>query len=212
MNNPFRHRYHDDRSTPRRDWDDDRERARDMRFDEGRSWREDTDYGPGYGQSETYASRMDQPEWGRSEHDYRQPRHDDWRGGRGRWAGERGGHGQARADYGTAPSQAWPQHAYAPGSQIWDAPDQGDRDYYGARGWSGRQQHDLEPDYLHWRNEQLANFDRDYRAWRDERRQKFSLDFHSWRQNRPQTHNEAANPIVGDITDGGDGRKGRDKI
>ena len=59
----------------------------------------------------------------------------------------------------------------------------------------------------------MRSFDRDYHDWRNERRQKFSTDFHSWRQSRPQqAHHESANPIVGDVADGGDGRKGRDKL
>ena len=41
--------------------------------------------------------------------------------------------------------------------------------------------------------------DDDYRDWRAEKRQKFSSDFDSWRTNR------AANPIVGDVSDGGTG-------
>jgi hypothetical protein len=48
--------------------------------------------------------------------------------------------------------------------------------------------HDLEPDYLHWRDTQLQNFDRDYHSWRDERRTKFSNEFETWRQQRAGQH------------------------
>lgn len=223
MNNPFRHRFQDDRSHPRRDWDDDRYQARDTRFDEGRSWRDDnrsdrqSDYEPRYGEG-----RYEQGEQG-----YR-AQGGDISPGQGRWAGQFGGGRRWEADYSHARGYGrnygraergyqaehdygrYPQHAYAPGSQIWDAPSARD-DYYGAQGWNTPG--DFEPDYLHWRQEQMRSFDRDYHDWRNERRQKFSTDFHSWRQSRPQeAHHESANPIVGDVADGGDGRKGRDKL
>jgi hypothetical protein len=70
-------------------------------------------------------------------------------------------------------------------------------------GGQSHEHHDFEPDYLHWRQQQLSAFDKDYSDWRNERREKFSSDFDSWRQNRPRT--QAANPIVGDVTDGGTG-------
>lgn len=112
---------------------------------------------------------------------------------------------------------AYPEHAYAPGSQIWDSPDQPAR----GQGWqssSHQPQHsEFEPDYLHWRNQQLTSFDNDYRSWRDEKRQKFSSEFDSWRSGRPRTMGAAhptpaANPIVGDVSDGGVGSDGKKKI
>lgn len=87
-------------------------------------------------------------------------------------------------------------HAYAPGGQIWDGSGRG-------MGGQSHEHHDFEPDYLHWRQQQLSAFDKDYSDWRNERREKFSADFDSWRQNRPRT--QAANPIVGDVSDGGTG-------
>ncbi|HYC98115.1 hypothetical protein [Brevundimonas sp.] len=97
--------------------------------------------------------------------------------------------------------QSYPSHAYAPGSQIWEGSGQG-------MGGQSHQHHDFEPDYLHWREQQLSAFDRDYSDWRKERREKFSADFDSWRQSRPRV--QAENPIVGDVTDGGDGRGGEE--
>lgn len=199
MNNPFRHRSpddHDPRRASGRGWDEDF----DARFDEGRSWREEARYGLDRSHDRPLFER-----YGRSH-------------GAGRWAGDHPDQNasvpwrQGAAGRDTMRGATYPEHAYAPGSQIWDASGTG-VDYYGARGWSSHAP-EFEPDYLHWRNEQIARFDNDYRSWRDEKRQKFSLDFHNWRQARPQAepHNAAANPIVGEITDGGEGRKHRDKI
>jgi len=95
--------------------------------------------------------------------------------------------------------QGYASHAYAPGSQIWEGSGRG-------MGGQSHQHHDFEPDYLHWREQQLSAFDKDYSDWRNERREKFSADFDSWRQNRPRV--QAENPIVGDVSDGGDGRGG----
>ena len=95
--------------------------------------------------------------------------------------------------------QGYASHAYAPGSQIWEGSGRG-------MGGQSHQHHDFEPDYLHWREQQLSAFDKDYSDWRNERRQKFSADFDTWRQNRPRV--QAENPIVGDVSDGGDGRGG----
>ena len=96
-------------------------------------------------------------------------------------------------------SQGYPSHGYAPGAQIWEGSGRG-------MGGQSHQHHDFEPDYLHWREQQLSAFDKDYSDWRNERRQKFSSDFDTWRQNRPRV--QAENPIVGDVSDGGDGRGG----
>jgi hypothetical protein len=112
-----------------------------------------------------------------------------------------GGQGYGAQGYG----QGYPSHGYAPGAQIWEGSGRG-------MGGQSHQHHDFEPDYLHWREQQLSAFDKDYGDWRNERRQKFSSDFDSWRQNRPRGeasgHTPAENPIVGDISDGGDGRGG----
>lgn len=125
-------------------------------------------------------------------------------------SGMRGGFAggsQMQGGYGQSPGGAqsgYPSHGYAPGSQIWEG---------SGSGMAGQthEHHDFEPDYLHWRQQQLSAFDDDYRSWRDARRQKFSSDFSSWRQNRPRSeasgehHNPPANPIVGDVSDGGVG-------
>lgn len=194
MNNPFRPRHPDDHDPHRasgQDWDE----HRDGRSAEGRSWREEARYRADLSH--------DRPAFGRSDSG-------------GRWAGDYEGHGasapwrQAQAVGDSMRSAPYPEHAYAPGSQIWGAA--GSATDTG-RGWSSHSP-EFEPDYLHWRSEQIAKFDNDYRAWRDEKRQKFSLDFHNWRQTRSATeahHTPAANPIVGEITDGGEGRKHRDK-
>lgn len=106
---------------------------------------------------------------------------------RANWGGPDFGHSASRQDY--------TQNGYAPGAEIWRQDG----------GQSHQSRRDFEPDYLHWRDQQLSNFDRDYHDWRSERREKFSSDFDSWRQNR------AANPIVGDVADGGvgDGREAK---
>ena len=95
--------------------------------------------------------------------------------------------------------QGYASHGYAPGSQIWEGSGRG-------MGGQTHEHHDFEPDYLHWREQQLSAFDKDYSDWRNERRQKFSSDFDTWRQSRPRV--QAENPIVGDVSDGGDGRGG----
>jgi len=93
-----------------------------------------------------------------------------------------------------------PDHGYAPGGQIWEGSGQG-------MGGQSHEHHDFEPDYLHWRQQQLSAFDKDYADWRNERREKFSSDFDEWRRNRPRGEEKtrAANPIVGDVSDGGTG-------
>lgn len=228
MNTPFRHRSHDERAARGRAWDDDRYEARDAREDERRSWREEDPY-QGRPPEGRYAQGWRDQGW--RDQDYGE----DVNAGHGRWAGpfarwrgwepdfrrrwesdERRRYGQDRlagSDYGPHDwrSRTYPRHAYAPGSQIWDSPGVGD-EAYGAPDWG--HDRDFEPDYLHWRNEQIRNFDRDYHQWRTERRQKFSTDFASWRQSKPKDrpHNEAANPFVGDVSDGGDGDKGRTKL
>jgi hypothetical protein len=73
----------------------------------------------------------------------------------------------------------------------------------GARGWGERvrefgeritgreddQNHDHEPDYLHWRNRQLSNYDQDYARWRDEQARKHDEEYRSFRdQRRSQFH------------------------
>ena len=133
---------------------------------------------PGYGPS-TYASPMDQGY-----------------GGPGYGGQNYGAQTYGRQGYG---GHDYVSHGYAPGSQIWEGSGRG-------MGGQSHQHHDFEPDYLHWREQQLSAFDKDYSDWRNERREKFSSDFDSWRQNRPRV--QAENPIVGDVTDGGDGRGG----
>lgn len=226
MQNPFRTHDQDER----RERDDPRWEARDRRQDEGRSWAggdggrvadrfrgqgydspdwRDRDAnrsmsgarGWGYGQDQRsqygeglstgYTGGRDN--WGQS--GYGGPTY----GGYARDEYDRSGRSSAQADasrdYGRA---GYPEHAYAPGSQIWEGQGQ-NYDHHS-------QASDFEPDYLHWRNQQMSNFDRDYSDWRNERREKFSSDFDSWRQNRPRV--QAENPIVGDVSDGGDGRGG----
>lgn len=231
MQNPFRHRPQDDFGR-REDYGDDQGwQARDRRFDENRSWSEGDggrtaeayrDQGRSYGQY----SRDDRAFSGSRGWGYGQDQQSRYGGGMSTgWTGDRPQPGGSfdQYGYGAQPSQGsggyagpaygqsgygeryaprdygrgrdYPDHGYAPGAQIWEgsAPRS---DYYGVQG-GGRS--DFEPDYLHWRQQQLEAFDKDYSSWRDERRQKFSSDFDSWRQNR------AANPIVGDVTDGGTG-------
>lgn len=199
MQNPFRHRPEGDFG--REDRDAPRWEAADRRRDEDRSWTE----GDGGRTAEAWRGQgrpddrrdYDRDRYARTES---RGRYDRDYGGEPTW----GSQDRRTPDYG---SQTYSRHAYAPGSQIWE--DQ--RSSMTSREMSSRPQHDFEPDYLHWRDQQLANFDRDYSEWRSERREKFSSDFDSWRQNRPhtgKTHTPAENPIVGDITDGGDGRGG----
>ncbi len=110
-----------------------------------------------------------------------------WATRSGRWDASHGDRAPSQYERGFA------GEGHAPGRQIWK-----DRD----TGASGR--HDFEPDYLHWRDQQLKAFDNDYSAWRSERRQKFSSDFESWRSSRPKgVQTEAANPYVGDVSEGG---------
>jgi hypothetical protein len=235
MQNPFRHRPEDEFG--RDDRDERRWEAGDRRRDEDRSWSE----GDGGRTAEAWRGqgRQDRPIYGsrdrtyetdypRDSGPYARPDYDQDRSARSqhdRGYDRSGGYGagptwgtqdrrgpdfgsRASMDYG---SQGYSRHAYAPGSQIWEdqRPGMGSREMS-----SGRQQHDFEPDYLHWREQQLSNFDRDYSDWRSERRQKFSADFDTWRQNRPRAEmhgkTPAENPIVGDIADGGDGRGGED--
>jgi hypothetical protein len=125
--------------------------------------------------------------------------------------GDYGAAGQSYGQQGVRAADEATRHAYAPGSQIWEG---GQTDM--GRGQYGRQaSHEFEPDYLHWREQQLSSFDNDYRSWRDERRQKFSSDFDTWRTNRPKSEarpqNEAANPTVGDVSDGGVGHDDKKK-
>lgn len=115
--------------------------------------------------------------------------------------------GQGYGYQGGQSSQTYSAQGYAPGAEIWRGSDRN----IDERGRTTQSQHDFEPDYLHWREQQLTSFDKDYHDWRSERRQKFSADFDSWRQSRPRSeasgehHTPAANPIVGDVSDGGVG-------
>jgi hypothetical protein len=214
MQNPFRNRDQDERH----DRDDRRWEARDRRYDEASSWAG----GDGgrvadryRGQSQAY----DGPDWREREHPadramsgsrgwgYGQDQRGQYAGGRDAWG--QSGHGAptyggyARDDHDRRSQAGYPEHGYAPGSQIWEG--QGQTYDHHSRA------SDFEPDYLHWRNQQLSNFDRDYSEWRHERRQKFSSDFDAWRQGRPraeasgESRNPTANPVVGDIADGGTG-------
>ena len=215
MQNPFRHRPQDDFG--RREYRDEAGwEARDRRYDEGRSWTE----GDGGRTAEAYRAQG-QGQYARDEREYGVSGRQSWDqprygGPSGDWSGERaragasydqygygsqptfGGYDRsqemrrdARSDY-RAGTRHDPAHGYAPGSQIWEGSGRG-------MGGQTHEHHEFEPDYLHWRQQQLEAFDKDYTSWRDERRQKFSSDFDSWRQNR------AANPIVGDVSDGGTG-------
>lgn len=210
MTNPFRpHR--GDEDIGRRHEPERREGSAQYsvsRHGEGRSWRDDErpdrmQSSAGYGQrgADWAAPGYDvsrDPVYGA--YDQRADRSDARQGGEGQ--------GYERALQRSRQSgEAYPRHAYAPGSQIWE--DTG-REWSGVRGMQGGRpaQEEFEPDYLHWREQQLSAFDNDYRSWRDERRQKFSTDFDTWRSSRPKTEMkaEAANPIVGDVSDGGVGR------
>lgn len=238
MQNPFRHRPEDEFGRDNRDDRDERWEAGDRRRDENRSWSEgdggrtaeawrdqgqDRSMSGSRGRTYEMGYQRDSGPYARPDYDpdrYARSQYepaDDRSGGYGggpTW----GSQGRRGPDYGSREpmdygSQGYSRHAYAPGSQIWD--DQ--RPGMGSRGVPSRQQqHDFEPDYLHWREQQLSSFDRDYSDWRSERRQKFSSDFDTWRQNRPsagmhgKTHTPAENPIVGDVADGGDGRGGED--
>jgi hypothetical protein len=77
-------------------------------------------------------------------------------------------------------------------------PMQGPAPAYG-QGRQGAAEHDLDPDYLRWRDEQMRGHDRDYEAWRrqqhreydeqyrqfrDERQRHFGEAFHQWRSQR----------------------------
>lgn len=198
------------------DWRD-REHASDRSLSGARGWGYGQDQRSQYGEGLSTGYTGGRDSWGQS--GYGGPTY----GGYARDEYDRSGpsYGQAdrsrsyAGDYGRSASSyarpdpysqgrsAWPEHAYAPGSQIWEGQGQ-DYDHHSRAS-------DFEPDYLHWRNQQLSNFDRDYGEWRNERRQKFSADFDTWRQNRPRTEasgeprNPTANPVVGDIADGGTG-------
>lgn len=226
MQNPFRHQDEPDR--PDRERDQRRWEARDQRPDEYRSWAggdggrtaeafrgqgQEPAREPGYGYGQNQQSR------------YGQGMATGWTGDRGPAYGP-GGYSSGAPSYGGQPygsqtyagpsysgqdygartyggqagmSQGYATHGYAPGAQIWEGSGRG-------MGGQSHQHHDFEPDYLHWREQQLSAFDKDYSDWRNERRQKFSADFDTWRQNRPRV--QAENPIVGDVSDGGDGRGG----
>lgn len=230
MQNPFRHRPEDDFG--RRDRDEANWEGRDQRPDEQRSWAgADRGRSAEAWRSES-PSRQEpyEPEhremsgargWGYGPEPRSDPPGFGPSGYRGRSYGQRGpmsyGQGGYRQDY-APPSQArqggrgygspsgfsgdYATHGYAPGGQIWEGSGPG-------MGGQSHEHHDFEPDYLHWREQQLSNFDRDYSEWRTERRQKFSSDFDTWRRSRPEArasgHTPAENPIVGDISDGGDG-------
>lgn len=212
MQNPFRNRPQDDFGRERDNdrWDQ-RYEASGRRQDEDTSWRD-----PSAARFGREDDQWRQDHRARGGYDRNQAfnRDDDW--GREQAGGWSGAYGQGRAqarDYGRGdfrqgrrddygfgrgryvqPSSA-PDHAYAPGSQIWDR----------SSARSAAQEQDFEPDYLHWRDQQIAGFDRDYHAWRSEKRQKFSSDFDSWRSTRPrnETDNPSANAWVGDVSDGG---------
>lgn len=176
-----------------------------------------------YGGGGSHASDASRDDWGAPR--YNQPQ---GRGDAGYWSAppaaehshrgggrNAGGYSQGGAFGGSAMggragaagmggSSTYPSHGYAPGAQIWEGSGSG-------MGGQSHEHHEFEPDYLHWREQQLSAFDNDYRAWRDERRQKFSSEFDSWRQSRPRSEAggdrpaPAANPIVGDVSDGGVG-------
>ena len=225
MNNPFRNRSQDHGRDQSDDWRgaDDRYRAENRRHDEDRSWRtggegrgqrgypRDDSYrseagasGYGYGQYERDDRGPDDARWGGG--NYAAQGGADWAGGYGRQAQSAFGAGRSdfggqghRSDRGVGDygrrATSYEAEGYAPGAQIWDQRDTRSRRTY----QGGRDHSDFEPDYLHWREQQMSRFDDDYRDWRAEKRQKFSSDFDSWRTNR------AANPIVGDVSDGGTG-------
>lgn len=44
--------------------------------------------------------------------------------------------------------------------------------------------HDLDPDYLRWRDAELSRIDREYVRWRDERRRAFDAEYRAWRGDR----------------------------
>lgn len=191
MSDYDRHRDHDPYGR-RRDFDDYRQETAG-RSGEGRSWRgrTDQDFEP-----QQVGARGQRPqsygrdyERGSDRTGYRtENRHDfdrqDDRGRRNDW------------DFGT--------HGYAPGAEIWGG---SDRDAGRGADRSRSQNHDFEPDYLHWREQQMTAFDNDYRTWRDERRTRFTNDFDTWRKSRSDNVKaEAANPYVGDVAEGGVGR------
>ena len=220
MQNPFRHQDHPERP----DNDEWRARSGERRPEEYRTWGggdggrtaeafrgQGRDYGReqsgasgwGYGQSRqsqygqdtgvTRGPSYGQPGYGPST--YASPM-DQGYGGPGYGGQNYGAQTYGRQGYG---GHDYASHGYAPGSQIWEGSGRG-------MGGQSHQHHDFEPDYLHWREQQLSAFDKDYSDWRNERRQKFSSDFDTWRQSRPRV--QAENPIVGDVSDGGDGRGG----
>jgi hypothetical protein len=216
----------------RRDFEDYRQET-SGRSNEGRSWRGGTDRdfepqqvgarGYGYGQQNQsrYGEGMSTGYTGDRSYGPQDYGRDDSRGGYdrgqdyGRDQGQGGYRSQGRPNYGRggygsgqggSGQGGWDYetHGYAPGAQIW-----GQRDRGSSRGYSQNRSsdHDFEPDYLHWREQQLNNFDNDYRSWRDERRTKFTSDFDTWRQSRSDNVKaEAANPYVGDVSEGGVGR------
>ncbi|WP_374274529.1 hypothetical protein [Brevundimonas sp.] len=156
-------------------------------------YREDHSHNPGPGwQSGEFGS--DYGVSGRGRYDQRDlNRSGSSRYGQGRSDWQSGAQGQGQHQRGYA-SSGYDAQGYAPGADIWN-----DRE-------RGQGRHDFEPDYLHWREQQLKSFDDDYSTWRSERRQKFSSDFDNWRSSRPKgVQTEAANPYVGDVSEGGTG-------
>lgn len=220
MSDHDRHRDQSDYGR-RRDFDDYRQETAG-RSGEGRSWRgdsgrdfepqqvgargyqtqgygaQDRDYRDNarYGQNASYSESYREQGYGRGGQDF----------GRGY---DQGGYDQGRG-YGASNRGGWSfeRHGYAPGAEIWGERDSG-------RSQSRSDHHDFEPDYLHWREQQLNSFDNDYRNWRDERRTRFTNDFDTWRKSRSDNVKaEAANPYVGDVSEGGVGRvatKGDDR-
>jgi hypothetical protein len=62
-----------------------------------------------------------------------------------------------------------------------------------AYGQAGRPHpdHDLDPDYLRWRDEQLRTHDRDYQDWRREQHRKYDAQYREFRDERQRHFGEA---------------------
>lgn len=202
MQNPFRHRPHDEFA--RREREDDRWEARDRRYDEGSSWSEgdggrtadayrpqgsgqyarDSDYGarnePTRDQSSPRWSSYEQPETGyrRADYgrtDYTRGDYGDYYGVEGRY--DRGGYGPSQ-DYERQASRYRAQDDFG-----YRGPRQADYGRFTAPGseiWDGPGKDVAR----HNRHASRSDFEPDYLHWRERQMSNFDRDYHDWRSER----------------------------
>lgn len=183
-------------------------------------WRREQQRGA-YGPPDRWASRDDQPGYGRGGYGgyedqgrdrygaygqdrygsygqdrYNQDRYNQRNAGS---QGQRGLYGQN--PYGQVGSYHDPDPMRDERSFGFDPDAYQDRGDWGYRGTSRDQRRyaedpyqreQFDPDYDQWRQEQLKSLDDDYRQWRSDRFKKFSDEFSSWRSSRSASGNKGS--------------------